>query len=148
MVASEHSVISSNLPMLYRVDQPTSNVVVFRGHQVKLAQATGLFPLGVAKKPTVPPPAYPTSQPDQRTYQNTGPTTYTTTTATTTTTTTTTTAPPKTTAYQPAPPVTYPPRRHQHPNYNHPTYPTYRPSTYSQPQYAPVYYYYYILLRI
>lgn len=35
--------ISSNLPILYRVDQPSSNVVVFRGANVKLAQQSGYF---------------------------------------------------------------------------------------------------------
>ena len=32
-----------NLPVLYRVDQPTSNVVVFRGAQVALARQSGLL---------------------------------------------------------------------------------------------------------
>ena len=36
--------ISSNLPILYRVDQPNSNVVVFRGANVALAKAHGLIP--------------------------------------------------------------------------------------------------------
>ena len=35
--ANDHSVISSNLPMLYEVNQPTSNVVVYRGRNVELA---------------------------------------------------------------------------------------------------------------
>jgi len=33
----------STLPVLYRVDQPTSNVVVFRGADVALARAAGLI---------------------------------------------------------------------------------------------------------
>jgi len=33
---------TSTLPVLYRVDQPTSNVVVFRGANVALARAAGL----------------------------------------------------------------------------------------------------------
>ena len=32
-----------NLPVLYRVDQPTSNVVVFRGAQVALARQSGIL---------------------------------------------------------------------------------------------------------
>ena len=32
-----------NLPVLYRVDQPTSNVVVFRGAQVGLARQAGIL---------------------------------------------------------------------------------------------------------
>ena len=34
---------SMNLPVLYRVDQPTSNVVVFRGAQVAQARRAGLL---------------------------------------------------------------------------------------------------------
>ena len=34
----------SKLPVLYRVDQPTSNVVVFRGADVARAKAAGLLP--------------------------------------------------------------------------------------------------------
>ena len=33
----------SSLPVLYRVDQPTSNVVVFRGANVAIARAAGLL---------------------------------------------------------------------------------------------------------
>jgi len=43
-LALADSSISSNLPILYRVDQPNSNVVVFRGANVALAKAHGLIP--------------------------------------------------------------------------------------------------------
>merc|ERR1711902_231765 len=33
-----------SLPVLYRVDQPTSNVVVYRGAEVALARQKGLIP--------------------------------------------------------------------------------------------------------
>jgi len=49
------------LPVLYRVDQPNSNVVVFRGAQVAQAQAAGLLPGGPAK--ASPPVAKPTPAP-------------------------------------------------------------------------------------
>ena len=42
MAVADHS-IASNLPILYRVDQPNSNVVVFRGANVALAKANGLI---------------------------------------------------------------------------------------------------------
>merc|ERR1712038_900959 len=66
------------LPVLYRVDQPNSNVVVFRGADVARARAAGLLPGGPAKAsppvavtpapyvpptttPYVPPPPPPTT---------------------------------------------------------------------------------------
>merc|ERR1712018_880182 len=66
------------LPVLYRVDQPNSNVVVFRGADVARARAAGLLPGGPVKAsppvavtpapyvpptttPYVPPPPPPTT---------------------------------------------------------------------------------------
>merc|ERR1711936_1236962 len=86
------------LPVLYRVDQPNSNVVVFRGAQVAQAQAAGLLPGGPAKasppvaKPTPAPYVAPTTP-----YVPPPPPT------------TTPPPPPPTTVYKPAPPVVYKP---------------------------------------
>jgi len=47
------------LPVLYRVDQPNSNVVVFRGADVAKARAAGLLPGGPAKaSPPIAPAPY------------------------------------------------------------------------------------------
>ena len=57
----------SSLPVLYRVDQPNSNVVVFRGADVAKARAAGLLPGGPVKpsapvaKPTPAPYVAPTT---------------------------------------------------------------------------------------
>merc|ERR1711863_205418 len=52
----------SSLPVLYRVDQPNSNVVVFRGADVAKARAAGLLPGGPVVKDS-PPVARPTAAP-------------------------------------------------------------------------------------
>merc|ERR1712223_2052750 len=69
---------NAKLPVLYRVDQPNSNVVVFRGADVARARAAGLLPGGPVKAsppvavtpapyvpptttPYVPPPPPPTT---------------------------------------------------------------------------------------
>jgi len=125
VTASDHSVISSNLPMLYRVDQPTSNVVVFRGYDYKLAQQTGLLgSLGLN----------PASSLNKSPANNKG---YSTTTAAPKT----TTRPYRPPTYPPTPTTPAPRPYPTHP----PTYPTHRPvipqyptrpTTY--PQYPPV----------
>ena len=92
------------LPVLYRVDQPNSNVVVFRGAQVAQAQAAGLLPGGPAKasppvaKPTPAPYVAPTTP-----YVPPPPPT------TTPPPTTVKPAPPPTPAYRPAPTPAYRP---------------------------------------
>ena len=84
--ANDHSVISSNLPMLYEVNQPTSNVVVYRGRNVELA-IPKLF--GYSSKPKAnsydPPTTYaPPTKPATVRYTTTVAPTYPTTTTTTT----------------------------------------------------------------
>jgi len=46
MAAADNSLAYPKLPILYRVDQPSSNVVVFRGANVALAKAHGIIPSG------------------------------------------------------------------------------------------------------
>ena len=49
MAAADNSLAYPKLPILYRVDQPSSNVVVFRGANVALAKAHGIIPSGRGK---------------------------------------------------------------------------------------------------
>ena len=153
VTASDHSVISSNLPMLYRVDQPTSNVVVFRGYDYKIAQQTGLLgPLGLFGSGSLKatPTATTKSPTANRGYSTT------TTTAATTTVATTTAAPETTTRPYPYRPPSYPtpstPAPRTYPTHStyptHPTYPTHHtvnqkypssgPATSTYSQYPPV----------
>jgi len=100
----------STLPVLYRVDQDHSNVVVFRGADVAKAAAAGLIK-GYKPAPTTAAPPTPAPYvPPTTTYAPYVPPTTTTTTTTTTPpppppTTTTTTTPKPTPVYKPAPVV-------------------------------------------
>jgi len=49
----------ADLPVLYEVNQPNQNVVVFRGSEVSLAQAGGLLPLPPGAYSGLPPPPPP-----------------------------------------------------------------------------------------
>ncbi len=49
----------AELPVLYEVNQPNQNVVVFRGAEVSLAQAKGLLGQGAAIAGAPPPPYRP-----------------------------------------------------------------------------------------
>ena len=100
----------SSLPVLYRVDQPNSNVVVFRGADVAKARAAGLLPGGPVKaaapvaKPTPAPYVAPTTP-----YVPPPP-------------------PPTTTAPPPPPPTTAKPAPKPTPAYRPAPTPAYRPA--------------------
>merc|ERR1712168_274201 len=126
----------STLPVLYRVDQDHSNVVVFRGADVAKAAAAGLIK-GYKPAPTTAAPPTPAPYvPPTTTYAPyVPPTTTTTTTTPPPTTTTTTTTPKPTPVYKPAPvvykpaPVVYKPDPVIHkPTYAEPQYPAVDPN--------------------
>jgi len=61
-VAGAVVLCQADLPVLYEVNQPNQNVVVFRGADLSLAQSQGLLGQGRAL-PTLPPPPAATYKP-------------------------------------------------------------------------------------